>query len=72
VVVGFSAVCGSILILLLAPRFGLVGVGIATTCGYMAAAILNVVLLRRTSDLSYAGFIEAARFGRGAMPQTHN
>jgi O-antigen/teichoic acid export membrane protein len=70
VVVGFSAACGSLLILLLAPRFGLVGVGVATTCGYTAAAILNMVLLRRTSHLSYARFLEAARVRPDAMPPT--
>jgi len=60
-VASFSAVSGAVLIVALAPSHGLVGVALAATCGYVAASVLNVVLLQRSSDLSYARLVNAVR-----------
>ena len=69
VVASFSAICGAALIGILAPSHGLVGVALATTCGYAAASALNIVILQRSSKLSYAHLIDAARHApRRAVP----
>ncbi|HMC75870.1 MAG TPA: hypothetical protein VKH34_02015 [Vicinamibacterales bacterium] len=44
----FSAVVGSVLTVLWAPRYGLPGVAWATTTGYVSATLLNVVLIQLT------------------------
>jgi O-antigen/teichoic acid export membrane protein len=49
IVAGVSAVLNGLLTLMWAPRYGLTGVAWSTTTAYIAASLLNVVLIRRES-----------------------
>jgi O-antigen/teichoic acid export membrane protein len=64
-VAGSSALTGTLLMVMWATPHGLVGVAAAATCGYVAASLLNVVLFRRLSELSFTGMMNAA----GILPR---
>jgi O-antigen/teichoic acid export membrane protein len=49
-VAGFSATINGILTFVWAPRYGLTGVALATTTAYAAAAVFNLLLIRRETS----------------------
>jgi O-antigen/teichoic acid export membrane protein len=60
-VASFSAICGAAFIWMLAPSRGLVGVAVASAGAYAAASAFNLVILQRSSGLSFAQLLDAAR-----------